>query len=121
MQESGYRMRWPAVVSIAAVLVAGMALFGCGGNPSGGDDLAGGPDERFRKYAAGIGAHHLCSGTFVVGRVTERSPETVLAEDIEPFVGFAWQDDFEWEVDLEAKSATVWAADVAPAHREIPR
>ena len=86
-------------------------LAGCAAAPAPPDDIT---DDRFRKYAAGINAHHLCSGTFVVGRVTERSPETVLAEDIRPFVGFAWQDDFEWEVDMEAQSATVWAADVAP-------
>ena len=86
-------------------------LAACGGGSEPAEEA---DDGRFRKYAAGIAAHHLCSGTFVVGRVTERTPETVLAGDIAPFVGFAWQDDFEWEVDMEAMSATVWAADVAP-------
>lgn len=104
---------------VAAVfLLAAFALAGCGsgGDASGeGAAASGDPvDERFRRYAAGIGAHHLCSGTFVVGRVTERSPETVLAEDIAPFPAFAWQDDFEWEVDFEERSATVRAADVNP-------
>ena len=61
-------------VLAAAVLVAA----GCGGEAPDASD-----DRRFRKYAAGIGAHHLCSGVFVVGRVTERSPETVLADDIQ--------------------------------------
>lgn len=107
-----------AAGAAAVFLLAAFAFAGCagGGDASGGGGDAGGDpvDERFRRYAAGIGAHHLCSGTFVVGRVTERSPETVLAEDIEPFPAFAWQDDFEWEVDLEDRSATVWAADVNP-------
>lgn len=102
----------------AIFLLAAFAFAGCGGGgdaSGGGGDAGGDPvDDRFRRYAAGIGAHHLCSGTFVVGRVTERSPETVLAEDIAPFPAFAWQDDFEWEVDLEERSATVWAADVNP-------
>ncbi len=100
--------KWRSFLGLAIALAI---LAACGG---GGEPAEEADDGRFRKYAAGIGAHHLCSGTFVVGRVTERSPETVLAEDIAPFVGFAWQDDFEWEVDMEAMSATVWAADVAP-------
>ena len=82
--------------STLALGIALAILAACGG--SGSEPAEEADDERFRKYAAGMGAHHLCSGTFVVGRVTERSPETVLAEDIQPFVGFAWQDDFEWEV-----------------------
>ena len=102
------RRNWRSFLGLAIALAI---LAACGG---GGEPAEEADDGRFRKYAAGIGAHHLCSGTFVVGRVTERSPETVLAEDIAPFVGFAWQDDFEWKVDMEAKSATVWAADVAP-------
>ncbi len=81
-------------------------LTGCGEPPA--------DDDRFRRYAAGIAAHHLCAGTFVVGRVTERSPETVLAEDIRPFPAFAWQDDFEWRLDAQAQGASVWAADVNP-------
>ena len=106
MGNSGMgRRRW---VALAALLLVAPA---CAGNgvPEAGDE-----DGRFRRYAAGIGAHHLCSGVFVVGRVTERSPETVLEEDIRPFVAFAWQDDFEWTVDRAEQSATVWAADVNP-------
>ena len=37
-----------------------------------------------------------------------------MPDDIVPFNDWAWQDDFEWDVDMEAKNATVWAADVAP-------
>ena len=42
-------------------------------------------DGHFRKYAAGIGTHHRRPGVFVIGRVTARSRETVLADDIQPF------------------------------------
>ena len=102
------RRNWRNFLGLAVALAI---LAACGGGSEPAEEA---DDGRFRKYAAGIAAHHLCSGTFVVGRVTERSPETVLAGDIAPFVGFAWQDDFEWDVDMEAMSATVWAADVAP-------
>ncbi len=37
------------------------------------------PTTQQREYAAALGAHHLCSGVFVVGRVHQRSPEEVLA------------------------------------------
>ena len=99
---------WRTFLGLASVLAI---LAGCGGGMEPAEEA---DEGRFRKYAAGIGAHHLCSGVFVVGRVTERSPETVLADDIVPFDDWAWQDDFDWDVDMEAKSATVWAADVAP-------
>lgn len=66
-----------------------------------------------RDHVAAMGAHHLCSGVFVVGRDYQRTPEQVFAEDIEPFPHFNWQDDFEYEVDMEAETAGVWGADVA--------
>jgi CubicO group peptidase (beta-lactamase class C family) len=59
-----------------------------------------------------MGAHHLCSGVFVVGRDNRRSPEQVFAADVEPFPAFNWQDDFEYEVDMAAGTATVWGDDV---------
>jgi len=59
-----------------------------------------------------MGAHHLCSGVFVVGRDYQRNPEQVFAEDIESFPAFNWQDDFEYAVDMNAKTASVWAQDV---------
>ncbi len=92
------------------ILLLVLELAGCGAPTNDGEAL----DDRFRRYAAGIAAHHLCAGVYVVGRVTERAPETVLAEDVRPFPAFAWQDDFEWRMDAEARSATVWAADVNP-------
>jgi CubicO group peptidase (beta-lactamase class C family) len=59
-----------------------------------------------------MAAHHLCSGTFVVGRDYQRSPEQVLAEDIARFPAFNWQHDFEYEVDMEGRNASVWAPGV---------
>jgi hypothetical protein len=35
-----------------------------------------------REHAAAWGAHHLCSGLYVVGRDHQRDPETVVAQDI---------------------------------------
>jgi len=66
-----------------------------------------------RDHAAAMGAHHLCSGVFVVGRDYQRTAEQVFAEDIEPFPHFNWQDDFEYEVDMEAQTAGVWGPDIA--------
>ncbi len=60
-----------------------------------------------RQFLAAMAAHHLCSGTFVVGRDLLRSPDEVLQQDIARFPVFQWQDDFEYEVDLEVKKATV--------------
>jgi CubicO group peptidase (beta-lactamase class C family) len=59
-------------------------------------------------YVAGMAAHHLCSGTFVVGRDYGRTPEEVLQQDISRFPDiFRWQEDFDYDVDMEAKTATV--------------
>jgi CubicO group peptidase (beta-lactamase class C family) len=60
-----------------------------------------------RQYAAAMGAHHLCAGTYVVGRDYRRPPEQIVAEDIAPFPDFYWQKDFEYRVDDEAKLVTV--------------
>ena len=43
---------------------------------------------------AAIGAHHLCSGLWVVGRVYRRTAEEVLAQDIAPFKDFSWDKGF---------------------------
>lgn len=50
------------------------------------------------RVGTGYGAKILCSGTFV----SERPPERVFAEDLEPIAGFA-----SFEVDREARTATV--------------
>ena len=71
-------------------------------------------DNVSRTHAAAMAAHHLCSGMFVVGRDYRRTPQQVLTEDIARFPVFGWQDDFEYEVDEQAKTAKVWAAGIDP-------
>ena len=66
-------------------------------------------DSTVREHTAAMAAHHLCSGTFVVGRDHQRNAARVLEEDVRPFPDFNWQDDFEYEVDERAKTASVWA------------
>jgi CubicO group peptidase (beta-lactamase class C family) len=61
-----------------------------------------------------MAAHHLCSGSFVVGRDYRRSPQEVLEQDIARFPVFEWQSDFEYEVDETAKTAIVSAPGVEP-------
>ncbi len=64
-------------------------------------------------HTAAMAAHHLCSGTFVVGRDYQRPPHRVLEEDIAPFPDFNWQEDFQYHVDLEERTARVWGPDVS--------
>jgi CubicO group peptidase (beta-lactamase class C family) len=59
---------------------------------------------------AAIGAHHLCSGLWVVGRVTKRTAEEILAQDIKPFVDFSWDQGFTYTVDEKQRTVTVRSA-----------
>ena len=56
---------------------------------------------------AAIGAHHLCSGLWVVGRVTKRTAAEILAQDIAPFADFSWEKFFNYSVDAEKRTVTV--------------
>ena len=56
---------------------------------------------------AAIGAHHLCSGLWVVGRVTKRSAAEILAQDIAPFADFSWEKFFSYDVDEGKRTVTV--------------
>jgi CubicO group peptidase (beta-lactamase class C family) len=67
---------------------------------------------------AAMAAHHLCSGSFVVGRDYKRSPEQVLKEDLAAFPVFQWQEDFEYEVDEKMKTATVRGPGIEPRTAE---
>ena len=70
-------------------------------------------DPEIRDHIAAMAAHHLCSGMFVVGRDYQRTPQRVFEEDIEQFPKyFAWQDDMKWNVDLDAKTASVTASGI---------
>ena len=56
---------------------------------------------------AAIGAHHLCSGLWVVGRVTKRTAAEILAQDIAPFADFSWEKFFNYDVDTDKRTVTV--------------
>ena len=60
-----------------------------------------------RESRAAIGAHHLCSGLWVVGRVYKRTPEEVLAQDIAPFQAFGWEESFKYTIDSKRRRVTV--------------
>src|SRR5207248_8020611 len=56
---------------------------------------------------AAIGAHHICSGLWVVGSVYTRTPEEIVAQDIAPFKDFSWEKSFAYTVDTEQRTVTV--------------
>lgn len=62
-----------------------------------------------REFRAAMAAHHICSGLWVVGRSTRRTPEEVLAQDVAPFPFFGWEPEFTYEVDDERRTVTVTA------------
>jgi hypothetical protein len=63
---------------------------------------------------AAIGAHNLCSGLWVVGRVYKRSPAEIVAQDIAPFAMFGWEPGFTYSVDSAGRTVTVRAGDTPP-------
>jgi CubicO group peptidase (beta-lactamase class C family) len=63
---------------------------------------------------AAIGAHHLCSGLWVVGTVYKRTADEVLAQDIAPFKNFSWDERFTYHVDAEHRAVTVSGPGSAP-------
>lgn len=76
---------------------------------------AGAQDATYqRESRAAIGAHHLCSGLWVVGRVTKRTPEQILAQDIQPFRDFSWDPAFTFSVDNTRHAVTVRGSGIAP-------
>lgn len=80
-----------------------------------GQESAPDPDQP-RSYAAALGAHHICSGTLVVGRDYERTPAEVVAQDLAPFPAFGWAADFEYDVDMTSGLVTVSAPDIPDRH-----
>jgi len=67
-----------------------------------------------RESRAAIGAHHLCSGLWVVGRGYKRTPEEVLAQDIAPFQAFGWEESFKYTIDSKRRRVTVSGPGVPP-------
>jgi len=74
-------------------------------------------DSEARGHVAAMAAHHLCSGIFVVGRDHQRTVEEVLAMDIARFPEFRWDEVFEYSVDMQEHSATVWGPGIVPARK----
>lgn len=66
------------------------------------------------EFRAAIGAHHLSSGLWVVGRDFQRTPEEVVAQDLAPFTFFGWNSDFKYEVDEKRRLVTVTAPGAPP-------
>ena len=66
------------------------------------------------EFRAAIGAHHLSSGLWVVGRDYQRTPEEVVAQDLAPFSFFGWSPDFKYEVDEQRHIVTVTAPGAPP-------
>lgn len=93
-------------------LVLGFGLLGLAAGPLAGQTAVrhGADDVLF--HTAGMSAHHLCAGVFVVGRDHPRDANRVLAQDIARFRVFNWQDDFEYAIDYETRSASVWSEGV---------
>src|SRR5215510_15604734 len=67
-----------------------------------------------RESRAAIGAHHLCSGLWVVGCGYKRAPEEVLAQDIVPFQAFGWEESFKYAIDEKRRRVTVSGPGVPP-------
>ncbi|MGH9938926.1 MAG: serine hydrolase domain-containing protein [Blastocatellia bacterium] len=67
-----------------------------------------------RESRAAMGAHHLCSGLWVVGRVYKRAPDEVLAQDIVPFRAFGWEESFKYAIDEKRRRVTVSAPGAPP-------
>ena len=87
---------------IAFVLVLSAAV------PAAAQDSDYGLESR-----AAIGAHHICSGLWVVGRVTKRTADDIIAQDIAPFRDFSWDPKFTYSVDNARKSVTVRGPGIA--------
>jgi CubicO group peptidase (beta-lactamase class C family) len=67
-----------------------------------------------RESRAAMGAHHLCSGLWVVGRVYQRTAEDVLAQDIAPFQAFGWEESFKYTIDAKRRRVTVSGPGIPP-------
>ena len=102
------RRRRGILVAAAALLLATSCAEERGRSESDAPVPAELEDEaHIRGHVAGMSAHHLCAGVFVVGRDYERSLEEVVAQDIRPFDRFAWQEGFRYAVDFETRTASI--------------
>ena len=60
------------------------------------------------------GAHYICAGLWVVGRVYERTPEHIVADDVARFPTWGWEDTFEYNVDWERHRVRVRSPSTPP-------
>ena len=67
-----------------------------------------------REARAAFGAHNLCAGLWVIGRVYRRTPEQILADDVKPYVLFIWEPDFSYTIDSLLHTVTVTAPRTTP-------
>ena len=61
-----------------------------------------------------IGAHHICSGLWVVGSVYKRTAEEIVAQDIAPFKDFSWDRSFQYRIDNQSHTVTVSSPGTPP-------
>ena len=103
------RSTW--LVAAAGLTLAGYSLLlaqASGEAGSHADEPTYGLESR-----AAIAAHHLCAGLWVVGRVTKRAPEEILAQDIAPFKDFSWDRRFTYSIDRDRQAVTVTGPGIA--------
>ena len=83
----------PLLLSVLAVACSGEAPDSAASAPNPTASVETNPlaDSLSAWYALGIGAHHLCSGLWVVDN--GRTPEQVIAEDVSRFPAFRWEAD----------------------------
>jgi CubicO group peptidase (beta-lactamase class C family) len=92
-----------ATITIVAALVGGGPLTTARGTQNAAPEDPGYSLES----RAAIGAHHICSGLWVVGSVYRRTPEEIVAQDIAPFKDFSWDKSFAYAVDAAERVVTV--------------
>lgn len=104
--------------SIGTIVVAGLVAASGLLAQSPSTKNSGGASTDEAQYSlesrAAIGAHHICSGLWVVGSVYQRTPEQIVAQDIAPFKDFSWDKSFEYKVDRETKTVTVSSPGLPP-------
>ena len=103
-------------IIIVAALVTGGALMAQGraARSTTPDDPAYSLEAR-----TAIGAHHICSGLWVVGGVYQRTAEEIVAQDIAPFKDFSWDKSFQYRIDNQSHTVTVSSPGTPPRRGEV--
>jgi len=111
LQKRRVNQRHRATIIAAAALISGATLLAQGRatRTAAPDDPAYSLESR-----AAIGAHHICSGLWVVGSVYKRTAEEIVAQDIAPFKDFSWDKSFQYRVDNQSHTVTVSSPGLPP-------